>query len=126
MLADVSQWPDAVDWFALGVISALLVGAPLLGYVLLVLDIRAYYRSLRRALVTVRGYATRLPDWVRRDRPPCLEALGLTLPCTQQEVLAAYRERVKRLHPDAGGSRTQFAQLQQHFEQAMQLAKPGS
>jgi curved DNA-binding protein CbpA len=48
-------------------------------------------------------------------------ALGLTLPCTAEDVLAAYRRKVKKLHPDRGGNRRQFLQLQAHFEQALAL-----
>ena len=53
-----------------------------------------------------------------RDRPPCLQALELDLPCTEEQVLAAYRRRVKELHPDRGGDLQQFLRLQKHFEQA--------
>lgn len=116
-------WPDSVDTLGLALIALLAVGGPLLGYVLLYLDYRAYLRSLRRALVLVRGYAEQLPYWVLRDRPPCLQALGLSGRCTRADVLAAYRERVKHLHPDAGGSRQEFARLQRHFEEAMQLVE---
>jgi curved DNA-binding protein CbpA len=35
-------------------------------------------------------------------------ALGLTLPCTTDDVLAAYRRKVKLLHPDRGGDRREF------------------
>lgn len=121
-----SVWPDTIDVLSFTVVFLVLVVAPLLGYFFMVLDYRAYLRSLRRAMVAVRGYVAGLPEWVKRDAPPCMQALGLTLPCTREDVLAAYRERVKRLHPDAGGSRTQFAKLQRHFEEAMSLADPDS
>ncbi|TWT77024.1 hypothetical protein Pla123a_24520 [Posidoniimonas polymericola] len=123
MLLAQHSWPDAVDFLGLAATFGLLVLAPAVGYVLLYLDYRAYLRSLRRALVVVRGYATSLPDWVIRDSPPCLAALGLSRGCTKADVLAAYRTKVKHLHPDAGGSRTEFARLQQHFEDAMTLVE---
>lgn len=123
MLAFDENWPDAADAAGL-LLAGILAVLPLAGYAFLALDIRAYLRSMRRALVVVRGYATRLPDWVRRDAPPSVRSLGLTLPCTQEEVLAAYRQRVKTLHPDAGGSRAAFAKLQRNFEEAMTLATP--
>lgn len=119
-----SDWPDPFDRVALVWCAAITIGAPAAGYVLLYLDYRAYLRSLRRALVVVRGYATALPDWARREQPPCLTALGLSQGCTREEVLAAYREKVKRLHPDLGGSRREFARLQEHFEQALELTAP--
>ncbi|MEM6330836.1 MAG: hypothetical protein AAF790_11360 [Planctomycetota bacterium] len=117
--------PDSIDLLAWAFVAAVLLGGPLLGYVFMVLDYRAYLRSLRRAIAVVRGYVTTQPAWVRRAAPPCLEALGLAMPCTREDVLAAYRERVKTMHPDAGGTRAQFARLQRHFEQAMSLVDPG-
>ncbi len=116
-------WPDPVDATGLIVIGLLAFGLPLVGYLFLYLDYRAYLRSLRRALVLVRGYAMQLPEWARRDSPPCLTALGLSPPCTREDVLAAYRERVKRMHPDAGGTQRDFANLQRHFEEAMRLTE---
>jgi curved DNA-binding protein CbpA len=50
-------------------------------------------------------------------------ALGLTLPCTADDIRAAYRRKVKKLHPDRGGDRRQFLRLQAHFEQAMGLVE---
>ena len=89
------------------------------------LDIRRYLRSLRRALVIVASAVRRPPNWSLSDSPPCLQTLGLKLPCTEEEVLAAYRQRVKEMHPDRGGDMRQFLRLQQHFEQAMHLARAG-
>ncbi|QDU86751.1 hypothetical protein Pla175_01010 [Pirellulimonas nuda] len=115
-------WPDSLDIAMLAFWALVLVGAPIAGYVLMVVDYRAYLRSLRRALVVVRSYATGLPSWVREHEPPCLKALGLTLPVTREQVLAAYRQKVKTIHPDLGGSRRDFTRLQEHFEQALLLA----
>jgi hypothetical protein len=87
------------------------------------LDIRDYLRSLRRALVVISHYRMELPDWIRKDRPRCIQALGLTLPCTTEEVLSAYRTKVKSVHPDRGGDCRDFLRLQEHFQQAMALAE---
>lgn len=115
------DWPDGVDsavtFSYLAIIAAIFIG----GYGCMVLDIRAYLRSLRRALVVISNYRVELPDWVRRDTPRCIQALGLHLPCTTDDVLSAYRQKVKLLHPDRGGNRQEFLMLQQHFEQAMAL-----
>lgn len=118
-------WPDGVDALALAGFAGLAFGLPALGYGLMALDIRAYLRSLRRALTVVTGVVARdTPYWaLRRDRPPCLVALDLALPCTEDEVLRAYRERVKSLHPDRGGDLGQFLRLQKHFEQALYLVR---
>ena len=83
------------------------------------LDIRAYLRSLRRAIMVVTGYQTELPEWVRKNTPRCILAFGLTMPCTADDILAAYRRKVKLLHPDRGGNRREFMRLQSQFEEAM-------
>ena len=116
-------WPDGIDWVVTAAYLALIVGSPIAGYVGMALDVRAYLRSLRRALVVIRHYRMELPDWIRRDRPRCIQALGLTLPCTTDEVLSAYRMKVKCVHPDRGGDCREFLRLQEHFEQAMSLAE---
>lgn len=121
------NWPaDQVDATVAVVYLALVFGVPLLGYVFMVLDFRAYLRSLRRALVVAVSYLPDLPAWVRRETPQCLVALGLALPCTTDDVLAAYRSKVKKLHPDRGGDRREFLRLQQHFEQAMAFVRDAS
>jgi len=117
------SWPDGIDSTILAAYVALAFGLPLLGYLAMVLDFRAYLRSLRRALVLVTGYRCELPEWVRKNTPRCILALGLVMPCTADDVLAAYRRKVKQLHPDRGGSRREFLRLQAHFEQAMALVE---
>ncbi len=113
------SWPDGIDTAAILWYLAIAFGVPVLGYVCMVLDFRAYLRSLRRALVVVTGYRTDLPEWMRKHTPRCLLALGLVMPCTAEDVLAAYRRKVKTLHPDHGGDRREFLRLQAHFEEAM-------
>lgn len=115
-------WPDRIDWVVAGAYLLLIVGVPLFAYTSVGLHIRNYLRSLRRALVLITHYSFELPEWVRRDRPRCIQALGLTLPCTTDEVLVAYRRKVKRLHPDRGGDTKDFLLLQEHFHQALELA----
>jgi hypothetical protein len=119
-----ARWPDSVDLLALAVYLGVAFGLPAAGYCLMALDVRRYLRSLRRALAVVARAATpSTPSWARHDQPPCLLALELRLPCTEDQVLAAYRRRVKDLHPDRGGDLQQFLRLQNHFEQAMHLAR---
>jgi hypothetical protein len=112
---DARDWTFAVSYFAL--IALVLVA----GYGSMGLHIRDYLRSLRRALVLIGQYSWELPEWIRRDRPRCVQALGLHLPCTAAEVLAAYRKKVKLVHPDRGGDPREFLRLQDYFEQAMAL-----
>jgi hypothetical protein len=120
-------WPDSFDLVILAGYVLLVVGLPVAGYVLLAVDIRAYYRRLRQALVVVSQYTARLPSWVAQDAqarrrvPPCVQAFGLSMPFTEEELLEAYRQQVKTKHPDRGGSREDFLQLQRHFEQARSM-----
>jgi hypothetical protein len=118
------RWPDAVDATALTAYALVAFGAPVLGYVLMAIDIRRYLRSLGRALVAVTAMGRgSTPYWAAADQPPCMHALELRLPCTEEAVLAAYRRRVKDLHPDRGGDLQQFLRLQKHFEQALHLVR---
>jgi hypothetical protein len=114
-----STWPDGVDLLSTLLFLALALIAPALGYVFMVVDYRAYLRSLRRALVRVSG-AARDPfaAWAGRETPACLASFGLPRDCTENDLLEAYRRRVKKLHPDRGGDQRRFLALQRQFEQA--------
>ncbi|NOY43337.1 MAG: hypothetical protein GXP26_16070 [Planctomycetes bacterium] len=116
-------WPDGIDATLTVVYLALIIGLPLLGYVFMFLDFRRYLRSLRRAMVLVAQATPFTPYWALKERPPCLEALDLWPSCSEEDVLSAYRERVKSLHPDSGGDMQKFLKLQQHFEQALHLVR---
>lgn len=118
-----THWPGPLDQVAVTLFFVLVIGVPAAGYVFLVLDLRAYWRSFRRQLIKLAGGYTGLPSWVLEENPRCLSALGLRLPCDEDEVKAAYRRRVKRLHPDRGGDQQQFLRLQGHFEQAVQVVR---
>ena len=120
-LTTLSFWPDGIDRSVVALYMAIAVGLPVLGYFCMVLDFRAYLRSLRRALVVVSQAIPGIPAWARKDTPACLLALGLTLPSSREQILAAYRQRVKLLHPDRGGDRAQFLRLQRHFESALEF-----
>ena len=116
-------WPDDVDRVLTSGYVALIIGLPLLGYVFMVLDFRRYLRSLRRALMVVAQVVPVTPYWVLRQRPACMMALNLQLPCTEEEVVASYRNLAKTLHPDRGGDLQKFLRLQKHFEQALRLVR---
>lgn len=111
---------DAVGmaWFL-----GLFFGLPMLGWVAMALDVRAYYRGLRRALVVLHKYTLETPLWALRDRPACLDELGLSADCTREQVMAAYRKRVMQVHPDRGGDRRRFDVLQARFREAIQLVE---
>lgn len=114
---------DDVDYVFMGLYLLLVFGLPLLGYVFMVLDFRRYLRSLRRAMVLLVSAVPTTPYWALRSRPICLKALGLELPCTEADVMTAYRERAKELHPDRGGELDDFLQLQRYFEQSLKLVR---
>ncbi len=116
-------WPTWIDWLALCAFLGGLAGILLAGHALLVLDVRRYLRSLRRSLVVVRNHLPRIPKWARMQTPRCLVSLGLRLPCGEAEILAAYRRKVKKLHPDRGGDQKRFLQLQKDFEEALAMVR---
>jgi len=117
----LSHWPTGLDALATTLFFALVTLTPAVGYLFMAKDFRAYLRSLRRALMCVRNYLPDIPQWARRETPGCLLALGLQLPCSEEELKQAYRRRVKALHPDCGGDQRRFLRLQSHFEQAMRV-----
>jgi hypothetical protein len=114
-------WPDSIDAAATLLFMAVVVVAPLMGYVFMAADLRAYWRSLRRQLVRVARFGQETPWWAFRENPTCLSSFGLRYPCTEEELKRAYRERVKQLHPDRGGDRRRFLRLQSNFEAAMRF-----
>lgn len=120
-LSSRSSWPDGYDTLATVLFLAAIIVLPAIGYALAFLDFRAYLRSLRGALVRVVRSIHVLPDWARSQTPPCLAALGLQLPCTEEDLKRAYRDKVKDLHPDRGGDKRRFLILQSHFEEGMRL-----
>jgi hypothetical protein len=121
MLAFISYepWPNGVDLAATVTFLAVALLVPIAGYVFMVLDFRAYLRSLRRGLILAASCFTGIPGWARAQTPRSIMALGLMLPCTEEDVLRAYRQRVKQLHPDRGGDQRRFLLLQAHFEEAL-------
>jgi hypothetical protein len=114
---------SGIDALVITGFLTLAFGIPMLGYLLMALDIRAYLRSLGRAMVVCARIVPTTPYWALSHQPPCLIALDLQLPVTESDVLTAYRERVKQLHPDRGGDLQKFLKLQQHFERALSLSR---
>lgn len=121
--AIADTWPDGLDLAATLGFFVLAVGLPALGYAWMVLDVRAYLRSLRRHLVRAFHWHTHTPEWALQQTPRCLVSFGLELPCGEAELLAAYRERVKELHPDHGGDERRFLAMQAQFEEALRVVR---
>lgn len=97
------------------------LGLPALGYVVMARDFRAWLRSLRTSLVLVIRRAKPGRRSPFQEQPQCLVALGLKLPCSEADVLEAYRAKVKQYHPDRGGDIDRFVRLQRYFEEAVEL-----
>ncbi len=119
------SWPNTLDAVLTAAFLLVVVGVPLAGYVFLVLDIRAYLRSLRRGLAVVVSNLpfADVPAWARSHTPRAIAALGLQLPCSEADLMRAYRRRVKSLHPDRGGDQRRFLRLQADFEEALALVR---
>lgn len=112
-------WPTPLD---LATLAVFLLGAfclPALGYVFMALDIRRYLRSLRRALIRVASSVYSTPHWALPETPRSIAVFGLQMPCSEEELKRAYRDKVKRLHPDRGGDKRRFLMLQSHFQEAL-------
>ena len=118
-----ANWPDLLDTTTIVVFLAASLGMPFLGYYFMVVDIRAYLRSLRRAMVRVIHFFPDLPEWAQYETPGFLRALGLRMPCTDDDVKHAYRRLAEKLHPDRGGDKRRFLVLQRHFERAQKYVR---
>lgn len=121
--AELHRWPDGLDLTltALFLLAAFVL--PATGYFFMVADYRAYLRSLRRFLAHYVAPPAGSPDWAYVQTPRCVAAFGLTLPCTEEDLMGAYRRRVKQLHPDHGGDKRRFLLTQQQFEEALQVVR---
>jgi hypothetical protein len=71
----------------------------------------AKIREIEDSWRRISSPGTTTPSWAL--------SLGLAWPATADEVKAAYREKAKALHPDAGGDAERFVALQQAYESAM-------
>lgn len=119
MIADM----DAIDRTLILVYLLLVFGLPVIGYWLMIIDIRAYLRALKGALLIVKNHIVSLPEWAKQHTPGSLRSLGLEMPCTESEVKRAYRTLAEKMHPDRGGDRRQFLLLQSQFEEAIQFVR---
>ena len=52
--------------------------------------------------------------------------LGVEPSCSDRELQAAYREMARRLHPDRGGDKERFQQLQAAYQQVLLARKAGA
>lgn len=114
---------DFIDQAAILIYLVLAFGLPIMGYWLMVIDIRAYLRALKGALMIVKNHIPGLPAWAKQHTPGSLRSLGLDMPCTEDEVKRAYRKLADSMHPDRGGDRRKFLILQSQFEEAIEWVR---
>lgn len=57
--------------------------------------------------------------YIKSGKTESLSVLGLSYPCTKDDVKRAYKRLAKQLHPDSGGSHEKFIALNAAYEQAM-------
>ena len=114
-------WPNTLDLIATVTFLSLVVLLPALGYVFMVLDFRAYLRSLQRGLILASQSFRGIPAWARNQTPRSIAALGLMIPCSVDDLKRAYRSKVMQLHPDRGGDQRRFLLLQAEFEEALAI-----
>ncbi|MCA9262995.1 MAG: DnaJ domain-containing protein [Planctomycetales bacterium] len=119
----VRVWPDWFDISVIAVFVMLVFVLPLMGYICLVVDVRAYYRRLKGALIVVVARFPTLPTWAQYQRPYSFKVLGLHYPCTAHDVKQAYRCLAEQCHPDRGGDPRKFHELHRHFENAMDFVR---
>ena len=75
-------------------------------------ELAAFYKSrdqksfylINFALHAGRAQSTPPPDFGSPDRTEALETLGLTGEPSRDEIIAAHRRLIQKLHPDRGGS----------------------
>lgn len=119
-------WPVASELVAVLGFLGLVIVLPALGYFFMVADYRAYLRSFHRALVRVLPRDSSLPEWALQETPRCIEIFGLRYPCDEEDLKAAYRDKIKDLHPDRGGDQQRFLLFQGYFEEALELVRQES
>lgn len=117
------RWPDTLDLAATCLFVAGFLALTVSGHVFLVRDVRSWLRSFRRALIVVTEHLPHFPHWSHLQTPRCLAALGLKLPCNEEQLMRTYRKKVKQLHPDRGGDRKRFMRLQADFEEALEFIR---
>jgi len=112
------SWPDGIDLTILIVLGVVVLAALFFGLGYWFADFRGWLKACGRKLILVRDYLPQIPRWARHKTPRSLRVFGLKLPCDEQDLLQAYRQMVKGIHPDHGGDLDTFMKLQVDFEDA--------
>ena len=80
------------------------------------------YASGYRQSPFYRTHDTALGDSIQPG-PASLSVLGLAAPCTIDEIKAAYRLRAFEVHPDRGGSPTDFRAVEAAYRRLLREAQ---
>ncbi len=104
LLADVEEAdrftpPDTFDWVVTIGFGSFIFLAIIAGIFFSLVDLQACYRAWRKVLIVMRDYLPSIPRWAKHRTPHCLLVFNLKLPCTQTQLLQAYRQLVKTMHP---------------------------
>ena len=118
-----SNWPDQLDASVTAAYLACILVMVSGGYLCMVVDVRAHLRRIKGALILASRLVPERPAWAESPTPRCIAVFGLDMPCSEADLLVAYRAKVKHLHPDRGGDRRDFLRLQSHFEEALRLLR---
>ena len=77
--------------------------------------------EVQKLLMTMTMAEPSAQEEKKTPTPPCLEILGLDLPCTAAMVEDVFRERVRKAHPDRGGNVEEFVRLRRAYLEALDL-----
>jgi hypothetical protein len=147
------QWWSQIPTEDIRRLRVLLIGRPLspsaiyrrpdLSYLMLLLDLEdpnviriwaEMTEEKRKKTLDDLALLTKLSDeesqtengWQKQEEVDTLAyaVLGLTSSATWQEIRQAYRDAVRRVHPDAGGDPARFRHIQLAYEHLTKIRKP--
>ncbi|GIM46236.1 hypothetical protein DNHGIG_17850 [Collibacillus ludicampi] len=147
------QWWSQIPTEDIRRLRVLLIGRPIspsvihrrpdLSYLMLLLDLEdpnviriwaEMTEEKRKKTLDDLALLTKLSDeesqtensWQKQEEVDTLAyaVLGLTSSATWQEIRQAYRDAVRRVHPDAGGDPARFRHIQLAYEHLTKIRKP--
>jgi hypothetical protein len=92
------------------VVRIVLIALVVIGLVTVVRLLKTFWSERARS---ASGGVNAPPEGPRMSRREALDVLGLGEGASRDEILASYRELIRKLHPDTGGSAYLAAKLNQ-------------
>jgi len=80
-----------------------------------------YHRSAELIFYMDRADAWSVVQEFTPESPGALQKLGLDQDATPEEVKRAFRQQAKEVHPDHGGDKEEFVDLQESYEIALEF-----